>query len=759
MICIIAMVFATTILTVLAFYAWRHREAQAALGLSFLMLSVAGWALTEALLVLSPRPMGTLFWSKVGYIFISSSPVALLAFAIQYVGYGRKLNVRRLAGLLAIPSLTLILAWTTEAHGLIWQGYTFFRHDPLLLMDVTAYGAWFWINAAYGYLLSTVSAFLLIRQAIRSFHLYQLQSITLLLGVVASLIPNLLYIFRLIPLPGIDLSPIGFMLGGLLFAQSVFRYRLLDLAPIARDVLVDNMDDGMFVLDRQNRIVDLNPAMEDILNLRADRLIGMSAFQALSLWQDLLDHFRDEVRVQTEIAVDEDEDDGQRCYDLRINPLFDRRGVLQGRMLVLRDITERREMERDLEQALSEAREARIAAEAASRAKSVFLATMSHEIRTPMNGVIGMTSLLLDTELTPEQREFVETIRVSGDALLMLINDILDLSKIEAERMDLEQESFELLMCVGSAVDLLRPKATEKGLALDYQIDGQVPERIRGDMARLRQILVNLLGNGIKFTEQGEISLSVTARPLDRGTSPADRETWEILFAIEDTGIGIPADRLDHIFEPFTQVDDSTTRQYGGTGLGLAISRRLAEMMGGRMWVESELGAGSTFCFTIQAEVEPSEEPTVADETMRQPQFDAGMAARLPLRILLVEDNPVNQKLALRLLARLGYQADLASNGLEALETLERQAYDVVLMDVQMPEMDGLEATRRIRHEVAPKAQPRIIAMTANAMKEDRATCLAAGMDDYLSKPIRVAELVTALTEACGHKRWVAKRE
>ena len=734
------------ILAALLFFAWRHREAQAAQGLIWLMCSTAGWALTEVLLALSPGPAGTLFWSKVGYIFISSSPVALLTFALQYVGYGRKLNARRLTGLLVIPSLTLALVWTTEAHGLLWRDYTFFRREPFLLMDVTAYGGWFWVYVSYGYLLAVSSAFLLIRQAIRSFRLYRRQSITLVLGVVISLIPNVLYILRLIPLPGIDVSPIGFMLGGLLFAQSVFRYRLLDLAPIARDTLVDNMDDGMFVLDRQNRIVDLNPVIEDVLGIQANRLIGAPAAQVLSPWQDLLDRFYDEMRVQTEIAVDGD--DGQRYYDLRINPLFDRRGALRGRMVVLRDITERREIAQDLEQALHEAREARFAAETASRAKSVFLATMSHEIRTPMNGVIGMTSLLLDTELTPEQRDFVETIRVSGDALLMLINDILDLSKIEAERVELEEEPFDLLLCVGSAVDLLKPKADEEGLALDYHIDDQAPERILGDMARLRQILVNLVGNGIKFTEHGGVSLSVTAQPLPQEASSTHREMWEILFSVRDTGIGIPANRLDHIFEPFIQVDASVTRQYGGTGLGLTISQRLAEMMGGRMWVESELGAGSTFHFTIQAEGQPAETLAPPGEAAPEAQFDAQMAARLPLRILLVEDNPVNQKLAFHMLERLGYQADLAAHGLEALDVLQRRAYDVGLMDVQMPEMDGLEATRRIRQTVAPEAQPRIIAMTANAMKEDREACLEAGMDDYLSKPIRVAELVTALTEA-----------
>ncbi len=743
--CIFGMVVGITILVVLSLYAWRHREAQAALGLSWLTLSVAGWALTEVLLVLSPRRMGTLLWSKVGYIFISTAPVALLTFSMQYIGRWRKLDIGRLKRLLVIPSVTLILVWTTELHGLIWRSYTFFRREPFLLMS-PVYGAWFWLHSAYGYMLSAISAFFLIRQAIRSFRLYRVQSFILLFGIVVSLIPNVLYIFRLIPLPGIDLSPVGFMFGGMLFAQSVFRYRLLDLAPIARDVLIDNMDDGMFVLDRQNRIVDLNPAMEEILGVRANNLIGAPAAQVLSRWQDLLTRFRDETRLQTKITVNSE--DGRSYYDLRINPLFDRGGEQKGRMVVLRDVTDSQRMALDLEQALQEAREARLAAEAASRAKSVFLATMSHEIRTPMNGVIGMTSLLLDTELTPEQREFVETIRVSGDALLTLINDILDLSKIEAKRMDLECEPFRLLPCVGEAVDLLRPKAAEKGLTLNYRIGDQVPKSIMGDMARLRQILVNLLGNGIKFTEQGAVFLSVTARSMGRETSPKERALWEIQFSIEDTGIGIPADQLDQVFESFTQVDASITRQYGGTGLGLTISQRLAEMMGGRMWVDSEVGEGSTFYFTIQAEeIDSVEIPASETEIIQHPQFDAGMAARLPLRILLVEDNTVSQKLASRILERLGYQADLAINGLEALEMLQRETYEVVLMDVQMPKMDGLEATRRIRRELTLDAQPRIIAMTANAMQEDREKCLMAGMDDYLSKPIRVEELVMALSK------------
>jgi len=638
------------------------------------------------------------------------------------------------------------------------------------------------------------------------------------------------------------------------------------------DTLMETSPVAIVTLDLAGVVTSWNPG--------AERLFGHPSAEALGQrMEDLVStpEGREEVRANIRQTLEGQwiqamgrraRKDGTRV-DLEISsvPVIVE-GARVGMIAIYHDITE-----------LLKAREE---AETANEAKSAFLATMSHEIRTPMNAVIGMSGLLLNTRLSEEQRDYAEVIRQSGDTLLTVINDILDFSKIEAGRLELEAQPFDLRECVEGALDLVATRAAEKGVDLAYLVGDGVPPGVIGDVTRLRQVLLNLLSNAVKFTDRGEVVLSVAARPPARAGAP-----HELAFSVRDTGIGIPADRLDRLFQSFSQVDASTTRRYGGTGLGLAISQRLTEMMGGKIAVTSCPGAGSEFSFSIPAHasdvpvrvhrdlsgVQPTlrgkrvlvvddnatnrrivtvhldtwgmpsratESPLEALEWLKagehfdlaildmhmpemdgvslaralrtlpagaglplilftslgrrearaedegfaaylhkpikpsqlfdalssvladQPvhvaargttavELDPELAARHPLRILLAEDNVVNQKVALRLLAQMGYRADVAANGLEAIEAVARQTYDVVLMDVQMPELDGFEASREINRRWSG-GRPRIVAMTANAMQGDRELCVAAGMDDYVAKPIRIEELVAALRRVPPHR-------
>ncbi len=839
----------------LAAYAWRQRTITGAKILSLLMLLVAIWSLGYALELASVSLSSKLFWAKIQYLGIAYTPAAWLYLALQYTGQEKHLTQFKhgLKLLILGPTVTAVLTWFNEWHHLIWATTQLDSNSSFTTLTLT-YGPWFWVNVLFSYTSLLLGAVILLHSFLRTHSLYKRQVGILLIAAIIPWVSNALYLTNLNPFPNLDLTPFAFTLTGLITASGMFRFRLLDIVPVAHDKVIKGMHDGLIILDAQDRIIDMNPAAEKIIQKEVKEIIGQPIAHVLPQCMLSSNSFNHTHETITEIVFNLNGND--HYYEGQFIKILDKQKRATGQFIVLHDITERKQSEDALQKAKEDA-------ETAVKTKTSFLNTMSHEIRTPLNAVIGMAELLRNTALTSEQQEFVGTIYTSSDTLLGIINNILDFSKIDAGKIELENEPFDLRDCIEASISLISLKVNTHAVKTAYYLSEQTPNAFNGDVVRLRQILVNLLGNAAKFTEEGQISVHVNSEPINN-------DLYRLHFAVKDTGIGIPADQIDHLFQSFTQVDVSTTRKYGGTGLGLAISKKLSQLMGGDIWIESELGVGSTFHFTIIAakttqqperllhpeqprlrgkrlliivdnvndrktisretrswgmtpyvassgpealywlnKSEPYDlalldqtildnegstfpeqilqtqkqhlplillsanpqtpnkqhafaghlnkpfTPTQLNNTLAnifstipkslQKRTNAKMGKTHPLRILLAEDNLINQKVATRFLEKLDYQPIIANNGLEAINILKEEIFDVVFMDIQMPIMDGVEAAQQIRKEWPPQQQPRIIAMTAHALEGDREFYLSQGMDDYISKPIQIKNLVESL--------------
>jgi hypothetical protein len=515
--------------------------------------------------------------------------------------------------------------------------------------------------------------------------------------------------------------------------------------------LMDNVPDAIYFKDLQSRFIRVSKQMAELFGVDAPaKLLGKTDFDFFTE-EHARPAFEDEQKViQTGLPIFREEKEtwltGRETWASTVKlPMRDERGQISGTFGISRDITERVRSEKDLQRAKE-------AAESASRTKSEFLANMSHEVRTPLNGVIGMIDLLLDTELSREQREYAGMAKKSAFLLLEIINDILDFSRIEAGKLEFDMVDFDFAAIIDDINNILGMKARRKNLELVCRIEPGFPHLLVGDPGRLQQVLTNLVDNAIKFTRRGKVALLA-------GLEEEDDDRVILRFVIKDTGIGIPADRLDSLFQAFTQVDGSYSRNFGGTGLGLTISKKMVELMGGQIGVESEVGKGSTFRFTVHLKKQHTRNgngrKAAESRNASLPILDIAKENGRNVRILLVEDNPINRKLVIRLLQKSGYLADAVNTGLKAIQKVKSTHYDLILMDIQMPELDGIETTRRIRgsSQGATAVDVPIIALTAHAIKGDRDKCLNAGMNDYMSKPFDILKFAEIIA------RWLTQKK
>ncbi len=877
----------SAVTSVIALYAWLQRKTPGAACFAGLMTSITVWTFTGMAEMLTASAAGKILWSKASYLGILTIPPLWVTFALTFSRFERWLTRRVQAVIWGVPAALLLLVFTNEFHGLVWPSIVPLTDEPGSVL-IYQHGLAIWLVMAFSYTGVVFGCIWLFYAAISSPRLRKGQTVALVIAALIPVASNFVYMADLSPYPGFDLTPLSFAVSGAVLAWGIFGVRLLDVVPVAHHALFSGVTDGVLVIDLEERIVGVNPAATRMFGLQSSPL-GKSIPEATTHVTGLEFRFENGQREHGEVTFRRGED---QCWaDVRVSPLVDGRERKIGELIILRDVTARKQTEerlrfaqeataaanRELTAAIAQAREMAERAERANAAKSEFLANMSHEIRTPMNGVFGMTQLLLDTDLTREQRSYAEMLRSSAESLLSVIDEVLDFSKIEAGKLALEITEMNLRTVCEDVSAVAAVHAQAKGLEFVCDVAPDMCENVRGDPTRVRQILNNLVGNAVKFTAQGEIVLSARIESQMK-------KALNVRFSGFDTGIGIPKEKIGMLFNPFTQADMSTTRRFGGTGLGLSISKRLAEMMGGQIGVASEEGKGSRFWFTAQfirpeaveerspdthaqlagrrillvddnlsarraassliraagcvceeagslaeardifAAARQNAEPYHAvlldvpldfgdpraaipridhgfdgtpivllvpldkrgraaqvefegvaasvtkpfrrDDLLRcltsvtgsfnsahppVPRFVPPSTAKHYARVLVAEDNPLNQKLTQIMLEKLGCEVVTVSNGVEVLSELASKSFDLILMDCQMPEMDGYETSRRIRESTVPRIREiPIVALTASALIGDRDRCIEAGMNDFLPKPLQKSDLVATIS------RWAS---
>lgn len=842
----------------LAFYAYQRRHIPGASDLTKLLLAVTVWILFYNLNLNAVLVQDKLTWLKAQCIGIALSPVAYMLFTLKFTGLFYRLKQPRLftAGLLTIPAITLLFIWIKPLNHLVWPVIMLVNSNGLNYLELE-YSAWFWIFIAYSLLLIVLSTLILLRQRLTSQHRYRGQITLIIIGSLFPLFGTVFYLTGNSPIPNLNPTPFSFAIASTFFAWSLFRYNFLDIVPVARSLVIEKLEEGVIVVDTQNRVVDINETAVSLLQNEPGATLGKVLTLNHPQWVPLQNILEAEHPTKSELVI------GKTYYELSVTFLAHANGEANGRLITLHNITHRKEAELLLQHAKE-------AAEAADQAKTNFLTNMSHEIRTPLNAVMGMAEMLRQTNLNHHQQEMIEVVTESSNQLMLLINNILDFAKLETGDLKLTEQTFDLVDCIEASLESVRQAANAKQLRLGYEIEDQTPTWLIGDPVRLRQIFTNLLENSIKFTEEGHV---------DIGISFTQEEGRLMLhFVVSDSGVGIAPEQVQQLFLPFRQIDSSMTRSHGGNGLGLVLCKRLVGLMKGDIYLESTIGQGTAVHFSAQfspattddpptvslrqhkatllnkrllvittnaiqrrqisreariaglevyaagsrheagywiANSEPfdvvlldtavwREDPAIIgqlqvskrhgrlpilllnptanpmpletsevfsgyvtlpivgsqlyDTLMNvlsvsvaaapSPEPGETMGERHPLKILLVEDNRLNQRILKDMLAKLGYQADCAANGKIGVDAAAKRLYDVILMDIQMPVMDGIEATTQILADSSTDKRPFIIAVTAHAMEGDREHYLSLGMNEYISKPVTVKKLIEALYQS-----------